>query len=347
VCAAFGVGAALSLFFAAKLMDRVSKGVREAPSKAIINELARESGDSPDAAYGARCGGLGLVASACRRRRSLSPPRRWPPVLTAPPPRALPTPTHNTRRTTGLRQSMATGGMLLGSSIAAATFAATGQSYVLTFAAAAVPAGIALLWLLHSFSDELFGGAPAGGKLPAAPSPAIASVTLSSMDEPPAAAAAGAGGGKAAPEELEMSLLEKGAALVRSFSPAYWQALAVVAVLYFARFDASFLSLRARQVMPRAGIPLIFLVCSLMQAVLTAPLSKVSGRSVAHRNGLLLAGFAAMVATNAVFALPATASQLGACGRSLARLAQPLPPPCLCGGGRRLAPLFFAAAAPN
>jgi hypothetical protein len=53
VHAVFGLTACLYWFFSARLMDRVSKGVREAPSKAIINELARESGDSPDAAYGA------------------------------------------------------------------------------------------------------------------------------------------------------------------------------------------------------------------------------------------------------------------------------------------------------
>ena len=32
--------------------------------------------------------------------------------------------------------------------------------------------------------------------------------------------------------------------LVGAFKPVYWQALIVVAALYFARFDASFLSLR-------------------------------------------------------------------------------------------------------
>jgi hypothetical protein len=37
-------------------------------------------------------------------------------------------------------------------------------------------------------------------------------------------------------------------ALVGAFKPAYWQALMVVMVLYFARFDASFVSLRAKQV---------------------------------------------------------------------------------------------------
>lgn len=67
----------------------MSKGIREAPTKAVMNELARESGDSPDAAY-------------------------------------------------GLRQSLATFGMLAGSTIASATFFLTGSSYELTFAAAMV-----------------------------------------------------------------------------------------------------------------------------------------------------------------------------------------------------------------
>jgi len=31
-----------------------AQGIREAPSKAIMNELARDSGDAPDAAYGLR-----------------------------------------------------------------------------------------------------------------------------------------------------------------------------------------------------------------------------------------------------------------------------------------------------
>lgn len=46
-------------FFVAKLFDRLSKGIREAPTKAVMNELAKESGDAPDAAYGG-CTGLGL-----------------------------------------------------------------------------------------------------------------------------------------------------------------------------------------------------------------------------------------------------------------------------------------------
>ncbi len=48
----FGVSATIYWYFGAKLLDRMSKGIREAPTKAIMNELAKESGDSPDAAYG-------------------------------------------------------------------------------------------------------------------------------------------------------------------------------------------------------------------------------------------------------------------------------------------------------
>lgn len=42
--------------------------------------------------------------------------------------------------------------------------------------------------------------------------------------------------------------MEKVKAIALSFKPAYWQALMVIIVLYFARFDASFLLLRAKQV---------------------------------------------------------------------------------------------------
>ena len=36
--------------------------------------------------------------------------------------------------------------------------------------------------------------------------------------------------------------------LLQAFSPAYWQALATVALLYFARFDVTFGMLRAKAV---------------------------------------------------------------------------------------------------
>ena len=38
---------------AGKVFDRMSKGVREAPGKALIGELAAASGDRPEGAFGA------------------------------------------------------------------------------------------------------------------------------------------------------------------------------------------------------------------------------------------------------------------------------------------------------
>ena len=56
----------LPRFFVAKLLDRLSKGIREAPTKAVMNELAKESGDAPDAAYGEAEGGAGVVGGVAK-----------------------------------------------------------------------------------------------------------------------------------------------------------------------------------------------------------------------------------------------------------------------------------------
>lgn len=50
----YGAMTALYWIVIGKLLDRLSKGIREAPTKAVMNELAKESGDSPDPAYGAQ-----------------------------------------------------------------------------------------------------------------------------------------------------------------------------------------------------------------------------------------------------------------------------------------------------
>ncbi len=49
-------------------------------------------------------------------------------------------------------------------------------------------------------------------------------------------------------EEVKLTLLQKAQALAKALPPAYWQSLVVVSLLYFARFDASFITLRAKQV---------------------------------------------------------------------------------------------------
>ena len=43
----------IQLCIAGKVFDRMSKGVREAPGKALIGELAAASGDRPEGAFGA------------------------------------------------------------------------------------------------------------------------------------------------------------------------------------------------------------------------------------------------------------------------------------------------------
>jgi hypothetical protein len=45
----------------------------------------------------------------------------------------------------------------VGSTVAAVVFTATGQNYVLTFAAAVLPPAAALVWLASQFGDELWG----------------------------------------------------------------------------------------------------------------------------------------------------------------------------------------------
>jgi hypothetical protein len=48
----------------------------------------------------------------------------------------------------GLRQSLATAGALLGSSVSGLVFLATGQSYEATFVAAIIPPAVAAAWLM-------------------------------------------------------------------------------------------------------------------------------------------------------------------------------------------------------
>jgi hypothetical protein len=52
VNAVAGVGATVAWFMATRFLDRMAKGLRDAPAKAVTNDLAKRSGDAPDAAYG-------------------------------------------------------------------------------------------------------------------------------------------------------------------------------------------------------------------------------------------------------------------------------------------------------
>ena len=168
-----------------QIFDRLAKGVREAPSKALIGELAAASGDSPAAAF-------------------------------------------------GLRQSLATLGALGGALAAGAALRLTRRNYPLTFALSTVPAALALALLVAAFgsSSGSRAGQHVGGAGPA------------SVAGPAGCAEAGGGGDKAA----ALGPLGRARTLLGALRPAYWQALATVALLYMARFDAGFAVLRAKEV---------------------------------------------------------------------------------------------------
>jgi hypothetical protein len=233
----FGAAACLYWITFGKIFDRMSKGIREAPSKALIGDLADASGDSSAAAF-------------------------------------------------SLRQSMATFGALLGAGAAALAYKLSGQNYVATFAMAALPASLALALVMFAFG---------GAKDPAAAKTTAAAADAASSSSSSAAA-------PAAPE-VQLSLFGKARALLSAFQPAYWQALAVVAILYFARFDASFVTLRAKTVMDRSSLPLLTSVIMVTQAVLATPMGLRAKRSVRDRNAVVLAGIATLIGANAAFAL--------------------------------------------
>lgn len=231
VYASFGTVACLYWVTAGKVFDRMSKGIREAPGKALIGDLAREAGDRTEGAF-------------------------------------------------SLRQSMATFGALLGSAIAGLAFRLSGSNYILTFALSAIPASAALLLVTTAFGK----GATA----------ADAANKKKRKDAADKAAADGI---------EELSLGQKAKAFLKALQPAYWQALAVVSLLYFARFDASFITLRARTVMAKSQLPLVTSMMMVTQAVLATPVGLRAKRSIGARNGLLLLGFGAMISADLVFAL--------------------------------------------
>ncbi|WIA41298.1 hypothetical protein OEZ86_004901 [Tetradesmus obliquus] len=265
VNAVAGIGATVAWFMATRFLDRMAKGLRDAPAKAITNDLAKRSGDAPDAAY-------------------------------------------------GLRQSLATAGALLGSSVAGLVFIATGQSYEATFVAAVIPPAVAAAWLMTQFRDELscrlHQGRTSTDSSAGTPAGKAGSTAASTAASSSSSAAAAAAGDTPSPAP-QYSLPQKLRALVAAFKPAYWQALAVAAVVYFTRFDAAFVGLRAKQVMPASHIPLLYLLNSLLQTLLTAPLSKLSGSSIQVRNRLLGVGLAAMALGNWVFASQLTGNMPG------------------------------------
>lgn len=234
VFASFGTVTCLYWVTFAKVFDRMSKGVREAPGKALIGELAAESGDKTEAAF-------------------------------------------------GLRQAMATFGALMGSIIAGLAYKLSNRNYTVTFSLSAVPALAALLLVTTAFGQR-----------------AKDQDAANKIKRKDAADKAKAEGVKS------LNLGQKFRAFTGALQPAYWQALSVVAVLYFARFDASFITLRAKTVMDKAQLPLLTSIMMITQAVLSTPCGIRAKQSLKERNKLLLAGFGTMIVADLLFAKMST-----------------------------------------
>eukprot|EP00890_Picochlorum_soloecismus_P006851 jgi/Picsp_1/991/NSC_04475-R1_major facilitator superfamily mfs_1 len=225
----FGAMACLYWITFGKIFDRVSKGIREAPSKALIGQLAAQSGDSAAAAF-------------------------------------------------SLRQSMATFGALMGAAAAAAAYKISGQNYVATFGIAALPAAVALTLVIYAFGPD-------------------ADQAKSKMDQKKQDEET-----EGTEETVELTLYQKAKAVLTAFQPAYWQALAVVAVLYFARFDASFVTLRAKTVMDKASLPILTSIMMITQAILATPMGLKAKQNVKARNTVIATGIAVLIGANAAFA---------------------------------------------
>lgn len=230
VFASFGTVVCLYWVTFAKVFDRMSKGVREAPGKALIGELAAESGDKTEGAF-------------------------------------------------GLRQAMGTFGALMGSLIAGLAYNLSGRNYAVTFSLSAVPALGALLLVTTAFGQRA--------------KDQDAANKLKRKDAADKAKAEGT---------ASLNIGQKIRAFMGALQPAYWQALSVVCLLYFARFDASFITLRARTVMDKAQLPVLMSIMMITQAVLSTPCGLRAKRSLKERNNLLLGGFGAMIVADLLFA---------------------------------------------
>lgn len=142
-----------------------------------------------------------------------------------------------------MRQSFVTVGSLAGSAVASMIFYLSGQSYVATFAAAAVPPCLALVWLAVAFRKEL--GSSRSPAVEPRPSRGGGSDRGAAIADRPSAKV---DNGESGQEQEELSWIQKVKTVVSAFSPAYWQALLVVSVLYFGRFDFTWVTLRAKAV---------------------------------------------------------------------------------------------------
>ncbi|KAG2425670.1 hypothetical protein HXX76_013512 [Chlamydomonas incerta] len=333
VHAKFGVAACAWWFFAARLCDQLSKNVREPCIYARVKQLAQESVEASARRPAAAGGGGGeqqQSPDAVQQQQQRDDKKALQAAF-------------------ALREAVGTAAIAAGTGVAGAVLAATRGSYSLTLAASAVPPALALAWYARYLRNDTptpplpvevaarkGGATTAAGKTKAAAE---------------AAGATGAAGAKAKLAKAPQWWWERPVAFFRAFDPAYWELKIVSAVLYFARFDASLLSLRAVEVVPKEWLPAMIATNMLTQIALTPLFGKIAGggpkpkpksqqhsgtkssapaepqpplsaqqqqsaAGVAHgRDGghlvLLLVGIAAMAAANACFALPGLANTWG------------------------------------
>lgn len=95
---------------------------------------------------------------------------------------------------------------------------------------------------------------------------------------------------------------------VGRFPPTYWAVIGVVMVMTLARFSEGFLLLRAQSVgLDAAWVPLVYVAMNVVYALVSYPVGHWSDRL--GRRGLLLSGFAVLIAADLVLA---SANSIGA-----------------------------------
>ena len=235
--AVVGTSSTFLFLWLTKVLDRVAKGVRGAPTDALLSDLSG---------------------------------KRW------------------RGRAFALNQSASTMGGVLGTFAASTLMLLSRSNHSVVFAAAFVPAALAMVILLKVVWKEPTDQG-AGEDEAAAGQPPEAEVIPAEGE--------GQGGGK---DHRRMRL---GATLggVRQLSPAYWLTVTIVGILYTARFSETFIALRARSIgWPTASLPLLFSANHFMQSLLTFPMGVIADKAV-NKHVIVGIGMVALVCANLVF----------------------------------------------
>ena len=232
--AVVGTSSTFLFLWLTKVLDRVAKGVRGAPTDALLSDLSG---------------------------------RRW------------------RGRAFALNQSASTMGGVLGTFVASTLMLLSKSNHSVVFGAAFVPAALAMVLLLKVVWKEPTDQVEASGK--------------AAGEASAAAAPAGDRGGEVAGGAGRVRL---GATLrgVRKLSLAYWLTVAVVGILYTARFSETFIALRARSIgWPMASLPLLFSANHFMQSLVTFPMGVLADK--ADKHVIVGIGMVALMCANLVF----------------------------------------------